>query len=136
MKAAKINGLNLVEISGRRYEWNEITDSYWSVNGDPRELQTTDLADTTATTEALYLRGEVGKHDWCIGAPCEDGHPVFVDDRQLSYHATPELAKELALRVIADLQADGDYRLNDKPQGFLPPKKEFHAPSRSERNVQ
>ena len=122
-KAAKIDGLNLVEIGGRRYEWNEATRSYWSVDGDPRELQATDLADEEATTEAPNLRGEIGKHDWCIGAPCEDGYPVFVDDRQLSYRATPEQAQALAFRIIADLQADGDYRLNDKPQGFLPPKR-------------
>lgn len=65
--------------------------------------------------------GSIGKHDWCLGAPCEDGYPVFVDDRQLGYRASPRLAICYALSVIARLQADGDYRLNDKPSGFMPP---------------
>ena len=77
------------------------------------------------TSPAVKLQGEVGKHDWCIGEGCEDGYPVFVDDRQLSYRATTELAQEYALSVIADLQADGDYRLNDRPSGFLPPKRKI-----------
>lgn len=69
------------------------------------------------------LRGEVGKHDWCIGKGSEDGYPVFVDDRQLSYRPTLDTARELAFSIIADLQADGDYRLNDRPAGFNPPKR-------------
>lgn len=71
------------------------------------------------------LRGEVGKHDWCVGEQCGDGFLVFVDDRPISYRPSPTLARELALDVIADLQADGDYRLNDKPQGFRPPKRKL-----------
>lgn len=66
-------------------------------------------------------RGSIGIHDWVLGKRCEDGIPVFVDDRQLSYRKTPEQAKAYALEIIARLQADGDYRLNDKPAGFLPP---------------
>ena len=69
------------------------------------------------------LHGEIGKHDWCVGEQCGDGYLAFVDDRPISYRSTPELARNLALDVIADLQADGDYRLNDKPQGFMPPKR-------------
>lgn len=67
--------------------------------------------------------GSIGKHDWCIGIDrrCESGYPVFVDDRQLSYRPTVDLAREYAMEIIARLQADGDYRLNDKPSGFLPP---------------
>ena len=65
--------------------------------------------------------GNVGRHDWAIGAPCEDCYPVFVDDRQLSYRRTEKAAMAYALEIIARLQADGDYRLNEKPAGFLPP---------------
>lgn len=68
-------------------------------------------------------RGEVGKHDWCLGDWLREGCTAFVDDRQLKACASPDLARAYALSVIADLQADGDYRLNDKPQGFLPPKR-------------
>ena len=71
--------------------------------------------------EAIPSSGEVGRHDWCIGAGCEDGYPVFVDDRQLSYRPTPKEAMAYALEIIARLDADGDYRLNDRPTGFLPP---------------
>lgn len=67
------------------------------------------------------LKGTVGKHDWAIGIKCEDGYPVFVDDRQLSYRPTQMAAKTYALEIIARIQADGDYSLYDKPQGFLPP---------------
>lgn len=65
--------------------------------------------------------GSVRLHDWVIGEECEDGFSVFVDDRQLSYRPTPSAAKAYALDIIARLEADGDYRLNDKPAGFLPP---------------
>lgn len=65
--------------------------------------------------------GSIGKHDWAVGVATEDGCPVFVDDRQLGYQASPRLAICHALSIIARLQADGDYRLNDKPAGFLPP---------------
>lgn len=68
------------------------------------------------------LKGSVGKHDWCIGKECGDGFLVFVDDRPLSYRSTPLAAKEYAQEIIARLQADGDYRLNDRPAGFLPPR--------------
>lgn len=64
--------------------------------------------------------GSVRQHDWAIGEECEDGFSVFVDDRQLSYRPTPSAAKAYALDIIARLEADGDYRLNDKPAGFLP----------------
>lgn len=67
------------------------------------------------------LKGAVGKHDWAIGIKCEDGYPVFVDDCQLSHQATQMDAKTFAMEIIVRLQADGDYRLDDKPQGFLPP---------------
>lgn len=65
--------------------------------------------------------GHIGIHDWVLGECCEDGIPVFVDDRQLAYRKTQEAATAYALEIIARLQADGDYRLNDKPAGFLPP---------------
>lgn len=71
--------------------------------------------------EAIPTSGEDGRHDWAIGKGCEDGFPVFVDDRQLSYRPTPRAARALALEVIARCRADGDYRLNDKPAGFSPP---------------
>ncbi len=71
--------------------------------------------------------GSVGKHDWCIGRPCGDGIAVFVDDRQLSYRPTLAKARAYAMDVIGRLQADGDYRLNDRPQGFLPPKRALRA---------
>lgn len=72
--------------------------------------------------ESLQVsKGSVGKHDWALGPKCEDGYPVFVDDRQLCYRKTLHEAAQYALKIIAELIADGDYRLNDKPAGFLPP---------------
>ena len=65
--------------------------------------------------------GSVRLHEWAIGDECEDGFMVFVDDRPLSYRPTPATAWALALSVIARLEADGDYRLNDKPAGCMPP---------------
>jgi len=76
------------------------------------------LKDVTA---ALNRAGSIGKHDWFIGNECEDGFLVFVDDRPLSYRRTPVHARELAFDIIGRLVADGDYRLNDRPAGFLPP---------------
>ena len=71
--------------------------------------------------EAIPTSGEDGRHDWAIGKGCEDGFPVFVDDRPLSYRSTPRAARALALEIIARCRADGDYRLNDRPAGFSPP---------------
>ncbi|TXT25427.1 MAG: Uncharacterized protein FD131_4628 [Rhodocyclaceae bacterium] len=71
--------------------------------------------------ETIPTSGEDGRHDWAIGNGCEDGFPVFVDDRQLSYRPTPRAAQAYALEIIARCRADGDYRINDKPSGFLPP---------------
>jgi hypothetical protein len=65
--------------------------------------------------------GSIGKHDWALGQECEDGIPVFVDDRQLSYRKTHEKALAYAQNIIERLIADGDYRLSDRPAGFLPP---------------
>jgi len=87
------------------------------------DLDWRSITSTWAPPVDQRIRGEVGKHEWCIGERCEDGYQVFVDDRQLSNRATPELARDFALDVIANLQADGDYRLNDRPSGFLPPKR-------------
>lgn len=106
----------------------------WDKKGVPKERQDHLIAQICAKaapgsqigpfmipTEDNTMRGEVGRHDWCIGHGCEDGYPVFVDDRQLSYRKTPELARAYALEIIERIQADGDYRLNDKLSGFLPP---------------
>jgi hypothetical protein len=71
--------------------------------------------------ESTPTSGEDGRHDWAIGKGCEDGFPVFVDDRQLSYRPTLRAARGYAVEIIARLHADGDYRLSDKPSGFLPP---------------
>lgn len=65
--------------------------------------------------------GSVGKHDWSVGAATGDGYLVHVDDRPITYRASPWLAICHAFSVIARLQADGDCRLNDKPAGFMPP---------------
>lgn len=65
--------------------------------------------------------GSIGKHDWAVGPQCEDGYLVHVDDRPISYRPTMEQAKDLAFEVIHRLQRDGDYRLNDRPAGFMPP---------------
>lgn len=65
--------------------------------------------------------GSIGKHDWVVGEKCEEGFAVFVDDRQLSYRSNPESARRYALEIIDRLLVDGDYRLNDKPAGWLPP---------------
>lgn len=93
----------------------------WSVN---LEQSLSQFAATNPSYQILVSqakKGEVGRHDWAIGDGCEDGFPVFVDDRQLAYRQTQDLAQAYALEIIARLQADGDYRLNDKPAGFLPP---------------
>jgi hypothetical protein len=45
MKQAKIKNLNRVRINGELYEWNDFTQSYWSVLGKARELQKEDVAD-------------------------------------------------------------------------------------------
>lgn len=66
-------------------------------------------------------RGVAGVHEWHIGERCEDGYLVFVDDRPLSYRKTFHLAQAHAFEMIMRIQSDGDYRLNDKPLGFLPP---------------
>lgn len=65
--------------------------------------------------------GSIGKHDWCVSAATGDGYLVHVDDRPVGYRASPRLAICYAFLLIARLQADGDYRLNDKPAGFSPP---------------
>lgn len=67
------------------------------------------------------ISGSVGKHDWSVGVPGPDGYPVFVDDRQLSYRSTLDKAITCAFGILARLRVDGDYRLNDKPAGFMPP---------------
>lgn len=69
----------------------------------------------------IAIGGHRGMHDWALGKSCEDGIPVFVDDRQLAYRKTAETAMSYAMEIIERLQADGDYRLNDRPAGFLPP---------------
>lgn len=76
------------------------------------------VANTANESSAM---GSIGKHDWCLGAKTEDGYLVFVDDRPLSYKPTANEAKTYALEIIDRLIADGDYRLNDRPAGFLPP---------------
>ena len=74
-----------------------------------------------ALLDTVPASGSIGKHDWTIGPETGDGYLVHVDDRPVSYRASPRLAICHAYAVIARLQADGDYRLNDKPAGFLPP---------------
>ncbi len=71
--------------------------------------------------EEIPTGGEDGRHDWAVGKGCEDGFLAFVDDRPLGYRVSPAAARDLALEIIARCQADGDYRLNDKPAGFMPP---------------
>ena len=74
-----------------------------------------------ALLDTAPASGSIGKHDWTIGAETGDGYLVHVDDRPIAYRASPRLAICYALSIIARLQADGDYRLNDKPAGFPPP---------------
>lgn len=79
------------------------------------------IPDPEIVEKGKRISGQIGRHDWAIGETCEDGVPVFVDDRQLSYRKDVGAAKAYAHEIIARLQADGDYRLNDRPAGFLPP---------------
>lgn len=65
--------------------------------------------------------GEYQGHDWAIGAECGDGFSVFVDDVQLGYKPTVDAATMYAQEVIDRILADGNYRLYDKPAGFMPP---------------
>lgn len=67
------------------------------------------------------VKGTAGTHDWCIGDPCEDGYLVYVDDRPVTYRDTLCAAQLFAFDLIERLQADGDYRLNEQPNGFNPP---------------
>jgi len=39
----------------------------------------------------------------------------------LSYRKTEKSAKMYALEIIARINADGGYRLYNRPKGFLPP---------------
>ena len=75
-----------------------------------------------ASARQPKLAGSIGKHDWVVSNRTEEGYLVFVDDRPLSYRPSEEASVDLAREIIGRLIADGDYRLNDKPQGFLPPK--------------
>lgn len=77
--------------------------------------------DEDAVEEPSTVSGSIGKHDWAIGPQCEDGFLVHVDDRPVSYRPTMEAAQSLVGNIILRLQRDGDYRLNDKPAGFMPP---------------
>lgn len=73
---------------------------------------------------AMPVSGSDGKHDWAIadGADAgECGLMVFVDDRPISYRPDYDSALALVKEVILRLKQDGDYRLNDMPQGFMPP---------------
>lgn len=38
-KQSKVEGRDLIDVRGERYEWNDTFQGYWSVQGDPRELQ-------------------------------------------------------------------------------------------------
>ncbi|MGF6440090.1 hypothetical protein [Paraburkholderia youngii] len=40
----KINGMDVVRVNGRRYEWNETFSGYWTVGGEPQMLYHSDLA--------------------------------------------------------------------------------------------
>ncbi|WP_321935354.1 hypothetical protein [Paraburkholderia sp. J8-2] len=42
-QAGRIEGMDLISVNGRRYEWNQVFSAYWSVDGGPRALQTADL---------------------------------------------------------------------------------------------
>lgn len=65
--------------------------------------------------------GNAGSHDWSIVDGGEDGFQAFVDGRPLGYRKSFPLAQMLAFNLIERIQADGDYRLNDRPAGFNPP---------------
>lgn len=69
----------------------------------------------------IELGGEVGRHDWSVADCGEEGFAVFVDDRQIGAPKPYVSAVAYAKDVISRLIEDGDYRLNDKPAGFLPP---------------
>ncbi|MFZ7310924.1 hypothetical protein [Comamonas jiangduensis] len=71
--------------------------------------------------ENSIVAGTQGIHDWCVGHQTEDGFPVYVDDRQLGYRLTFNEARAFAFAVIDRIEADGHYRLGDKPLGFMPP---------------
>lgn len=83
------------------------------------EKSMVELAEKFANSET---KGSIGKHDWCLGQPSGDGIAVFVDDRPAGNSKSIEGAQRRAKDFIARIQADGDYRLNDKPQGFIPPR--------------
>lgn len=49
MKATKVKHMNRIRVDGRLYEWNDLFAAYWSVSGEPRQLQEADLAGATIT---------------------------------------------------------------------------------------
>ncbi|MCY1535178.1 hypothetical protein D9M68_705710 [compost metagenome] len=40
---AKLEGIQVVNLKGRLYEWNDMLGQYWSVRGEPRALQECDV---------------------------------------------------------------------------------------------
>lgn len=88
----------------------------------PESVVTDGLPEVRTTRPTDYAKGSIGKHDWIVGEwVLSEGFPVYVDDRQLTHRLTMVAAINYALGVIQRLQEDGDYRLNDKPAGFMPP---------------
>lgn len=57
------------------------------------------IPDPEIVEKGKRIGGQIGRHDWAIGETCEDGVPVFVDDRQLLLAASPKLLAALKLVV-------------------------------------
>lgn len=80
-----------------------------------------DTDEVFAQIRSETTHGSSGKHDWATGVPIEDGILVFVDDRPVRYLPTLDMAQKYAFELIERLNLVGDKRLNDYPQGYLPP---------------
>jgi hypothetical protein len=81
------------------------------------------LEDLTEEKPKTQQSGEIGRHDWTV-KQCknpEEGWQVHVDDRHIGNRESFEEAKAYAMDLIARADADGGYRLNEMPAGFLPP---------------
>lgn len=53
---AKIRSIDLLLVSGKRYEWNETFSCYWSVSGDPVQLQNKDIVGVKIFDARLYQK--------------------------------------------------------------------------------
>lgn len=101
-----IDGIDLLIVNGRRYEWNRTFRAYWSSDGAPRALQEHEIADmdrrdlVAASLAALGYRME-----WDEGSIPGEGHsliPLVGDAENFDPATAPASIRSLA-REWSDL---------------------------------